>query len=146
METTQQSISDKNHVSFKVLKKLHIQLTRTKHHITYLEKCERTKTIPKSLRVTLTPQVPVVNSFLQLKWEQAQIDFGLTLTRILLEYWENRLKSITEEIKVINDVIKENTEESEIEFMLTIIDRITLNIERDLSTKKPPNQQPQNRS
>lgn len=146
METTQQSISEKNHASFKVLKKLNIQLTRTQHHITYLEKCEHTKTIPKALRVTLTPQVPVVSSFLQLKWEQAQIDFGLTLTRILLEYWENRRKSITDEINVIRDLIKENTEEAEIEFMLTIIDRITLNIERDLTTKKPPNQPTPNRT
>ena len=85
-------------------------------------------------------QVLVVSSYLQLKWEQAQIDFGLTLTSILLEYWDNRWKSITDEIKVISDLIKETTEESEIEFMTTIISRITTNVERDLSTKKTPNQ------
>ena len=87
-ESTQLIISEKNQASFKVLKKLSIQMTRTDHYINYLKKCERTKTIPKALRVTLTPQVLVVNSLLQLKWEQAQIDFGLTLTQILLDYWE----------------------------------------------------------
>ncbi|MCG8076368.1 MAG: hypothetical protein JAY75_09030, partial [Candidatus Thiodiazotropha taylori] len=114
--------------------------TRTNHHITYLNKCLRSKNIPKSLRVNLTPQVPVVNSYLQLKWEEAQQDFGLTLTRILLEYWENRQKSINEEIQVILDIIKQHTQEEELEYMTSIIDRITLSIERDLSTRKTPNQ------
>ena len=139
-EENVQTISENNQARFKVLKKLNIQLTRTNHHISYLKKCKQNRTIPKSLRVTLTPQVPVVSSYLQLKWEQAQIDFGLTLTSILLEYWDNRWKSITDEIKVISDLIKETTEESEIEFMTTIISRITTNVERDLSTKKTPNQ------
>ena len=40
-------------------------MPRTDHHINYLKKCECTKTIPKALQVTLTPQVPVVNSLLQ---------------------------------------------------------------------------------
>ena len=139
-EENVQTISENNQARFKVLKKLNIQLTRTNHHISYLKKCKQNRTIPKSPRVTLTPQVPVVSSYLQLKWEQAQIDFGLTLTSILLEYWDKRWKSITDEIKVISDLIKETTEESEIEFMTTIISRITANVERDLSTKKTPNQ------
>ena len=63
-----QTISENNITRFKVLKKLNIQLTRTEHHINYLKKCERTKSIPKSLRVNLTPQVPVINSYLQLRW------------------------------------------------------------------------------
>ena len=96
--------------------------------------------IPKALRMTLTPQVPVVNSLLQ--WEQAQTDFSLTLTRILLEYWESRKRSISEELNIINELIKEGTEEAEVEFMTTVIDRITMNVERDLSTKNPPNQTP----
>ena len=91
--------------------------------------------------MTLTPQVPVVNSLLQLKWEQAQKDFSLTLTRILLEYWENRKRSISE-LNIVNELIKEGTEEAEVEFMTTVIDRITMNVERDPSTKKPPNQTP----
>ena len=99
----------------------------------------------KSLRINLTPQVPVVNSYLQLRWEEAQQNFGLTLTNILLEYWQNRLKSITDEIGIITNLIKENTEDAEMEHMTTIIDRITLNIERDLSTKKISNTSPPKR-
>lgn len=41
-------ISQHNIAKFKVLKKLNIQLTRTKHHIDYLDRCEQTKSIPKS--------------------------------------------------------------------------------------------------
>ena len=129
-------ISENNITKFKVLKKLNIQLTRTDHHISYLQRCEQSKTIPKSLRVNLTQQVPVINSYLQLRWEEAQLNFGLTLTKILLEYWENRRKSIQEEIKVISDIIKENTEQDEIDFTTTIIDRISITIEKDLSSKK----------
>lgn len=66
-EIEQQSISQQNQAKFKVLKKLNIQLTRTNHHINYLKRCERTRIIPKALRVTLTPQVPVVSSFLRTK-------------------------------------------------------------------------------
>ena len=144
-EFTPQTISEPNINSFKVLKKLNIQLTRTNHHCNYLSKCQRTKTIPKSLRVNLTPQVPVVNSYLQLKWEEAQHTFGLTLTSILLDYWDSRKKAIQDEITVIMDIIKENTTEPELEYMTTVIDRITTNIERDLSTKKPPNPGPNRR-
>ena len=70
-DKTNWTISSNNQAKFKVLKKLHIQLTRTKHHISYLSKCECSKSIPKSLRVNLTPQVPVIYSTLQLKWEKA---------------------------------------------------------------------------
>ena len=135
-EITPQTISENNITRFKVLKKLNIQLTRTEHHINYLKRCERTKSIPKSLRVNLTPQVPVINSYLQLRWEEAQQQFGLTLTTILLEYWESRKKSIQAEIEVILNMMKENTEQSELDYMTAIIDRITLSIERDLSLKK----------
>lgn len=135
---TEQTISETNIAKFKVLKKLNIQLTRTDHHINYLKKCDRLKSIPKSLRINLTPQVPVVSSALQLKWEEAILNFGLTLTNILLEYWENRRKHIKDEIESILDIIKENTEAEEIEYMTSIIDRITISIEKNLSTQKTP--------
>lgn len=77
--------SQNNIAKFKVLKKLIIQLTRTRHHIEYLEKSEQSKSIPKPLRVNLTPQVPVINSTLSLKWEEAHLNFGHSLTKILLE-------------------------------------------------------------
>ena len=123
-----------------MLKKLNIQLTRTNHHINYLKKCELSKTIPKSLRVNLIPQVPVISSTLHLKWEEAQLNFGLTLTSILLEYWENRQKSISDEIDVIVDIIKKNTDSEEIEFMTSIVERINLNVEKTLTSKKTPPQ------
>ena len=132
------TISEFNIPRFKVLKKLNIQITRTNHHIAYLKRCERNGMVPKSLRVNLTPQVPVIDSTLQLKWEEAQIGFGLALTRILLEYWTSRQRTINQEIEVVNNLIKQNTEKEEIELMTNIIDRITLNIEKDLSSKKTP--------
>ena len=135
---TEQTINENNITKFKVLKKLNIQLTRTDHHITYLMKCDCLRSIPKSLRVNLTPQVPVVNSTLQLKWEEAIMHFGLSLTRILLEYWENRRKHIMEEIDTILGIIKENNDMEEVEFMTSIIDRITINVEKNLSTPKNP--------
>ena len=98
---TQQTISENNIAKSKVLKKLHIQLTRTEHHINYLKRCERLRSVPKSLRINLTPQVPVISSALQLKWEEAILGFGITLTTILLEYWENRQRNIKEEIETI---------------------------------------------
>ncbi|MCG8049068.1 MAG: hypothetical protein N0E48_26275 [Candidatus Thiodiazotropha endolucinida] len=133
---TEQTISENNIAKFKVLKKLNIQLTRTDHHINYLRKCERTRSTPKSLRVNLTPQVPVVSSALHLKWEEAILNFGLTLTRILLEYWENRRKHILEEIDTILGIIKETTDAEEVEYMTSIIDRITISVEKNLSTPK----------
>ena len=87
----------------------------------------------------------MVNSYLQLKWEEAQHTFGLTLTGILLDYWDSQKKAIQDEITVIMDIIKENMTEPELEYMTTVIDRITTNIERDLSTKKPPNAGPNRR-
>lgn len=133
------SISESNQAKFKVLKKLNVQLTRTKHHIKYLSKCVHTKTIPKSLRVNITPQVPVINSVLQLKWEEAQLNFGFALTKILLEYWEERLQQVSKEIASISEIIKQDTDVSEINFMMEIIERITLNVERELTTNKKPN-------
>ena len=141
LESTNPQISDYNIAKFKVLKKLNIQLTRTNHHIAYLKKCHNNKSIPKSLRTNLTPQVPVVSSTLHLKWEEAQLNFGLTLTTILLEYWENRQKSINEEIEVIMDIIRPSTDSEEIDFMQSLIERISLNVEKSLSNnKKLPNQ------
>ena len=96
--------------------------------------------LPKSLRVNLIPQVPVISSTLHLKWEEAQLNFGLTLTSILLEYWENRQKSISDEIDVIVDIIKKNTDSEEIEFMTSIVERINLNVEKTLTSKKTPPQ------
>ena len=94
-----------------------IQLTRTNHHINYLKGCQQTKSILKSLRTNLTPQVPIVSSTLHLKWEEAQLNFGLLLTSILLEYWENRKKSIDDEIEIIMSIIKKNTHPDELDFM-----------------------------
>ena len=65
-DSTAVSISDYNQAKFRVLKKLRIQLTRTKRHINYLTKCDKDKIVPRSLRVNLIPQVPVINSVLQL--------------------------------------------------------------------------------
>ena len=130
------SISDYNQAKFRVLKKLRIQLTRTKRHINYLTKCDKDKIVPRSLRVNLIPQVPVINSVLQLKWEEAQLNFVYSLTKILLEYWGNRQQSILSEIESIMGVIKENTTEDEISHITDIIGRITISVERELSNKK----------
>ena len=135
-ESSSVTISDFNQAKFKVLKKLNIQLTRTKHHISYLTKCDKSKIIPRSLRVNLIPQVPVINSVLQLKWEEAQLNFGHTLTKILLEYWDNRQQSILSEIESIMDVIKQGTTEDEVSHITDVIGRITISIERELSTKR----------
>ena len=59
----------------------------------------------KFKQTTLTAsQVPVVNSLLQLKWEQAQIDFSLTLTGILLEYWETKHSKDERVIKSVHEL------------------------------------------
>ena len=135
-EISSVTISDFNQAKFKILKKLNIQLTRTKHHISYLTKCDKSKIIPRSLRVNLIPQVPVINSELQLKWEEAQLNFGHTLTKILLEYWDNRQQSILSEIESIMDVIKQGTTEDEVSHITDVIGRITISVERELSTKR----------
>ncbi len=55
-QPTTTKISDINIAKFRVLKKLNIQLTRTQHHLDYLQRCVSNKTIPKSLRVNIIPQ------------------------------------------------------------------------------------------
>ena len=117
-----------------MLKRLYIiQLTRTNHHISYLSKCEHLKAILKSLQVNFTSQVLVINSTLQLKWEEAHLNFGCSLTKILLEYWKSHRLNIFMEITSISDIIKLSTGEAEILVMNEIIQHITLSVKRELS-------------
>ena len=81
---------------------------RTNHHIKYLQKCVENKLIPKALRVNIIPQVPVISSALQLQWEEAQLNFGYSLTNILLDYWEICNKNINEEIDSISTATNQN--------------------------------------
>jgi hypothetical protein len=131
-------IDEKNVSRFKVLKKLNIQRTRTEHHINYLQKCITTKSVPRALRVNLTPQVPVISSTLQIKWEEAHIEFGNKLCEILLQYWENRHTQLQQEIEIISKDLKEITSPEQIELITDIISSITINVERELRSKKQP--------
>ena len=79
-DITPQTISENNITKFKVLKKLNIQLTRTEHHINDLKRCHNQRSIPKSLRLNLTPQVPVVNSALQLMGRSEPQDLQIMTT------------------------------------------------------------------
>lgn len=56
-----------NITRFNVLKKQHFQNTWYKHYSTYLEWCIDTKTTPK----ILSPEVLIINSLLQIEWEEA---------------------------------------------------------------------------
>jgi hypothetical protein len=129
-------IDESNVTRFKVLKRLNIQNTRTNHHIKYLERCINTKTIPKSLRVNLTPQVPVINSLLQIEWEEAHITFGLKLCSILLQYWKNRKEIIIKEMETVNTDLNKITSQDQINLITDIIAKITLNVEKELNNKK----------
>jgi hypothetical protein len=129
-------ISQENLSRFKVLKKLNIQLTRTEHHVQYLEKCVINKSTPRSLRVNLTPQVPVINSVLQIKWEEAHINFGLQLTKILLEYWNTRKSQLVEEIREVEKHLKDTTSTDEVDLIADIISKIVLSVRKDLGNKK----------
>ena len=137
-ETSSYTISESNQAKFKVLKKFHIQRTRTNHHIKYLRKCVENRMIPKALRVNIIPQVPVISSALQLQWEEAQLNFGYSLTNILLDYWEIRNKNINKEIDSIQQLIKTSMENEEYDFMISIIDKISLNVEYELANKNKP--------
>ena len=130
-------ISQDNLSRFKVLKKLNIQLARTDHHVQYLERCVSNKSTPRSLRVNLTPQVPVINSVLQIKWEEAHINFGQQLTKILLDYWNTRKSQLLEEIKEVDTHLKETTSVDEVDLITDIIAKIVLSVKRDINTKKP---------
>lgn len=140
--TSTNKISNKSVSRFCVLRKLNIQLTRTEHHIGYLEKCISNKSIPRSLRVNLTPQVPVITSILQIKWEEAIINFGTNLTEILLEYWQNLKENLQQEISSIFVDLQKRTSVDEIDLIKDIISKINLSVEKELSNKVKPTTQP----
>ena len=137
-DQTPRRIDESNITRFKVLRKLKIQQTRTSHHIDYLNRCIESKTIPKSLRVNLTPQVPVINSSLQIKWEEAHIEFGHKLCTILLQYWQSRQTQISQEIESIEKDLESLTTRDQIDLINDIISGITISVEKELSTKKVP--------
>ena len=122
-ETNSGNISNSNQVKFKVLKKLHIQCTRTNPHINYLRKCLENKLIPKALRINIVLQVPVISSTLRHQWEEAQLNFGYSLNKLLLNYWEIQDKNISEEIGNIQEIVKSSTDSEEFDFMISITKR-----------------------
>ena len=75
----------------------------TERHIKYSKGREFLRTIPKSIRINSTIQVPGINSTLQFKWEEAVLGLGIMPTLILLEYWENQQKYII--LRYVDDVI-----------------------------------------
>ena len=75
-----------------VSKKRKIQLALTERHINYLKRWEFLRSIPKSIRINSTIQVPSINSTLQFKWEEAVLGLGTMPTLILLENWVNQQK------------------------------------------------------
>lgn len=128
IDSTPGRIIQENLSKFKVLKKLNIQLTRTKHHIEYLERCNSTKSIPKSLRISLTPQVPIINSVLQIKWEDAHQKIGLELPSILLDYWKSRAAQLTQEITDVQSSLDSSTTPDQVDLIKDIISKITLSV------------------
>lgn len=91
-------ISEANVAVFRALRKLHIKLTRTQHHHDYLQHCLSSDTVPRTLRTLIKPQIPDTTAHFLVKWEEAHLNFGRSLVKLLTEYWEARVTSILQEI------------------------------------------------
>ena len=90
--TTTQTIGEDKIAKCNVSKKRKIQLALTERHINYRKRLEFLRSIPKSIRINSTIQVPSIYSTLQFKWEEAVLGLGTMPTLILLENWVNQQK------------------------------------------------------
>ena len=66
--TAETGISDHNVALFRATRKLYLKKLRTDSHLKYITRCKNQDTIPKTLCVRLTPQIPDTNPIFLVQW------------------------------------------------------------------------------
>ncbi|CAC5391410.1 unnamed protein product [Mytilus coruscus] len=85
-----QRVSEDNVAIFRTYRELNVKLINGQQHYQYSNKCLSRDIVPKTLRSTIQPQVPDTTPKFPRHWEQAQLNHGRSLVKLLANYWEDR--------------------------------------------------------
>ena len=132
-------IQDENVALFRTYRKLNVKLVRCEQHKKYLKRCQQRDMVPKTLRSSIMPQVPDTTPDFLLKWEAAQLEYGRTLVKLLIEYWEKRCENITEQIELMKTELEEKTTGDEMDHIITLVEKTKISVEEEIR-KKPTGQ------
>jgi hypothetical protein len=133
-------LKPRNRAICKVLKDIQLRYTRSLHHLKVVNKAIEEGSVLNGLRRDIRPQVPDQPIDFVLKWEQAHLDFGLKLQRLLQEYWVNKSASyqedLTNTLKRIAQVDHE-PDQPEIDFITAELTNLATKESERLDNPKP---------
>lgn len=136
-------IQEKNVSLFRTYRKLNVKLVRCEQHKAYLTRCETRDMVPKTLKSNIQPQVPDTTPEFLFEWEDAQLEFGRTLVKLLIKYWNNRCQIISSQIETMEIRLRDKTTDAEMEHITSLIQKTKLSVEDEISKRpaNPPKQQ-----
>ena len=115
-------ISQDNVASFRILRKVAKALTRATYNKGTLQTALTEKRLPKGLSPSKIPlKIPDVSIDTQIAWESAHVELNKTLTTILKNHWEERIKILAEDYQKTLRGIRDRSKPEEVQFILNLI-------------------------
>lgn len=111
-------------------------ITKSEHHIEVLTTYATKENPPAGLTPRIKPQVPFPPISFQIQWQDKLQDFGLTLVRLLQEFWQERHQQLTTDQKRLEDTIKNRATKEEWETIQGIVEEKQRETQQDLKRKK----------
>lgn len=117
-------IKDSTLPLYRAYRKASTAYVKSTHHREFLTSCIDQGTTPRGLRPNIQPQVPNPTTEFTLQWEEALIQFGQKLTRILLQYWTEREETTKSESERCHRLLTEKAPTTEIDDIDSIVKQL----------------------
>jgi hypothetical protein len=77
----------------------------------------------------------ILKSTLELKWEEAHLNFSRSLIRLLLEYWNNRVANIDQQIQELSAHLKNQEDANEMNHIQRLLAEIPTSMNENKASK-----------
>ena len=121
---------------FRALIKVARALTKAEHHIEVLTTNLHRENPPAGLTPRIRPQVPNPSVNFLIEWQDKLQNLGLELTKQLIQFWQDRAKSLLNDYKELERVIKSRSQSEEWETIRQIVEEKQRETTQELKRKK----------
>ena len=127
----------------RALLRLARQRAKATHHLEGLTTNLEKDTPPVGLVPRIRPQIPSPSITFTIEWQDRLQETGIHLTKLLIDFWKERLDTANKEAEPLETELKRRASEEEWNRIETLIDEAYRGVQMELKRKKPRQRQGQ---